>query len=275
MLSREPLHMIEDAAAAIRQRCGDIPQTALVLGSGFAGVADSLRHAITLPYSDLPHWPPCAVAGHPGQLVIGTMAGRRVAALVGRVHVYEGHAPATIVFATRVLGRLGAKQIILTNAAGGINTQLAAGSLMIIDDHISLLGVSPLTGPNDDRLGPRFPDMTEVYSSRLRRIADEAAARAGVAVSHGVYVAVPGPSYETPAEVRFLRTIGGDAVGMSTVLEAIAARHMGLEVLGVSCITNMAAGVVPQPLVHEEVLATTGRVGGEMTALLEGVIDGL
>jgi purine-nucleoside phosphorylase len=266
------LRMIDDAAAAIRQRCGDVPETAVVIGSGLAGVADALRDAITLPYDDLPHFPLCTATGHPGQLVVGTMAGRRVAALVGRVHLYEGHDPATVVFATRVMGRLGSKRIILTNAAGGINAELAPGSLMVIDDHINLLGASPLAGPNDDRLGPRFPDMTEVYSSGLRAIAGDAADAAGVKVSHGVYVAVPGPNYETPAEVRFLRTIGGDAVGMSTVLEAIAARHMGLEILGLSCITNMAAGAGPHPLRHDEILATAHQVRGTVTALLEGVI---
>jgi purine-nucleoside phosphorylase len=171
------------------------------------------------------------------------------------------------------MGRLGVKHIVLTNAAGGVNTAFAQGALMVIDDHINLLGTSPLIGPNDDRFGPRFPDMTEIYSRRLRDIADEVAAARGVAVSHGVYVAMSGPNYETPAEIRFLRMIGADAVGMSTVPEAIAARHMGLEVLGISCITNMAAGVLPQPLVHDEVLETANRVRGSFIALLEGVVE--
>jgi purine-nucleoside phosphorylase len=173
------------------------------------------------------------------------------------------------------MARLGVKRIILTNAAGGINTTFAQGALMIIDDHINLLGTNPLVGPNDDRFGPRFPDMTEVYSKRLRVAADEAAQARNVPVSHGVYVAVHGPSYETPAEIRYLRTIGADAVGMSTVPEAIAARHMGLEVLGISCITNMAAGVLPQPLVHDEVMETARRVRGSFIALLEGIIERL
>jgi purine-nucleoside phosphorylase len=180
-----------------------------------------------------------------------------------------------VVFATRVMGRLGVKQIILTNAAGGINTAFAAGALMVIDDHINLLGTNPLVGPNDDRFGTRFPDMSEVYSRRLRSVADEAARSRGVDVTRGVYVAVHGPSYETPAEIRFLRTIGADAVGMSTVPEAIAARHMGVEVLGISCITNMAAGVLPQPLVHDEVLETARRVRGAFMSLLEGIIEKL
>jgi purine-nucleoside phosphorylase len=177
-----------------------------------------------------------------------------------------------VTFAGRVMGRLGVRQMVLTNAAVGINTGFGQGALMIIDDHINLLGSNPLIGPNDDRFGVRFPDMSEVYSSRLRRIADEAAAAAGVPVKHGVYVATAGPSYETPAEIRFFRTIGADAVGMSTVPEAIAARHMGLEVLGISCITNMAAGVLPGPLNHDEVLETTRRVRGSFIALLEAIV---
>jgi purine-nucleoside phosphorylase len=199
--------------------------------------------------------------------------GKRIAALSGRVHYYEGHDLGTIVFATRVMGRLGVKRMILTNAAGGINTGFAQGELMIIDDHINLLGSNPLVGPNDDRFGPRFPDMSEVYSKRLRRIADEVATARGIDVSHGVYVAVHGPSYETPAEIRAFRTIGADAVGMSTVPEAIAARHMGLEVLGISCITNMAAGILPHPLVHDEVMETARRVRGSFISLLEGIIE--
>ena len=173
------------------------------------------------------------------------------------------------------MGRLGVKRLVLTNAAGGVNTAFSRGALMIIDDHINLLGANPLAGDNDDRFGPRFPDMTEVYSTRLRRIADEAAAARGLSVVHGVYAALPGPSYETPAEIRYLRTIGADAVGMSTVPEALAARHMGLEVLGLSCITNMAAGVLPEPLSHDAVLETTRRVRGTFITLLEGIIERL
>jgi purine-nucleoside phosphorylase len=266
---------IEEAAAAIRSRCGTLPETAIVLGSGLGDFADTLLDAIATPYTDVPHWPASNVVGHAGKLVIGSVAGRRVAALAGRVHFYEGHSLSTVVFATRVMGRLGVKQLILTNAAGGINTGFAQGALMIIDDHINMLGTNPLVGANDDRFGARFPDMSEVYSSRLRDIADAAARARGVPVSHGVYVAVHGPSYETPAEIRFFRTIGADAVGMSTVPEAIAARHMGMEVLGISCITNMAAGVLPQPLVHDEVMETARRVRGSFIALLEGIIERL
>jgi purine-nucleoside phosphorylase len=246
-----------------------------VLGSGLGDFADTLLDAVATPYGEIPHWPASQVVGHAGRLVIGNVAGRRIAALSGRVHFYEGHDLGVVVFATRVMARLGVKHIILTNAAGGINTGFAQGALMIIDDHINLLGTNPLVGANDERFGPRFPDMTEVYSARLRAVADEAARVAGVAVSHGVYVAVHGPSYETPAEIRYLRTIGADAVGMSTVPEAIAARHMGVEVLGLSCITNMAAGVLPQPLVHDEVMETARRVRGSFIALLEGIIERL
>jgi purine-nucleoside phosphorylase len=266
---------IEEAAAGIRARCGALPTTAIVLGSGLGDFADTLRDAISAPYETLPHWPMSGVIGHAGRLVIGDVAGKRVAALSGRAHLYEGHDPGSVVFATRVMGRLGVRQIILTNAAGGINTGFAQGALMVIDDHISLLTTNPLLGPNDERFGPRFPDMSEVYSQRLRAIADAAAKAKGVPVSHGIYVVLHGPSYETPAEIRFLRAMGGDAVGMSTVPEAIAARHMGMEVLGISCITNMAAGVLPQPLVHEEVLETARRVRGSFIALLEGIIERL
>ncbi len=264
---------VEAAAAAVRTRCGAMPETAVVLGSGLGDFADTLIESTSTPYQSLPYWPATRVAGHAGRLVVGGVAGKRVVALAGRVHAYEGHDLATVAFAARVMGRLGVKRIVLTNAAGGINTGFSQGGLMVIDDHINLMGSNPLIGPNDERFGQRFPDMSEVYASRLRHIADEAARARGVPVSHGVYVAVHGPSYETPAEIRFFRAIGADAVGMSTVPEAIAARHMGLEVLGISCITNMAAGVLPQPLVHDEVMETARRVRGSFIALLEGIIE--
>ena len=272
---------VEEAAASIRDRRapgqaqGALPETAIVLGSGLGDFADSLLDAIATPYGEIPHWPASKIVGHAGRLVVGSVAGKRVAALSGRVHYYEGHDLGTVVFPIRVMGRLGVKRVILTNAAGGINTGFAQGALMIIDDHINLLGSNPLVGTNDDRFGPRFPDMSEVYSARLRAVADEAARAKRVPVSHGVYVAVHGPSYETPAEIRAFRTLGADAVGMSTVPEAIAARHMGMEVLGISCITNMAAGVLPQPLVHDEVMETARRVRGSFIALLEGIIERL
>jgi purine-nucleoside phosphorylase len=263
---------VEEAAAAIRSRCGALPETAIVLGSGLGDFADTLLDAIVTPYADLPHWPVSNVIGHAGRLAIGRAGGKCIAALSGRAHFYEGHDLPTVVFGTRVMGRLGVKRVILTNAAGGINTSFAEGALMIIDDHINMLGSNPLVGVNDERFGPRFPDMTEVYSSRLRHIADEAARARRIPVSHGVYVAVHGPSYETPAEIRAFRALGADAVGMSTVPEAIAARHMGVEVLGISCITNMAAGVLPQPLDHHEVMETARRVRGQFIGLLREII---
>ena len=266
---------VEEAASIVRAQCGPLPETAVVLGSGLGDFADTFADAVRMPYGELPHWPASTVVGHAGRLVVGSVAGRRVAALAGRAHFYEGHDLAAVVFATRVMGRLGVKHLILTNAAGGINTSFSQGALMVIDDHINMLGSNPLVGPNDERFGVRFPDMSEVYSRRLRQVADDAARARGVPVSHGVYVAVHGPSYETPAEIRAFRTLGADAVGMSTVPEAIAARHMGLEVLGISCITNMAAGVLPQPLVHDEVMETARRVRGSFIALLEGIIERL
>lgn len=248
---------------------------AVVLGSGLGPFADQMTDAFEVGYGEVPHFPASRVVGHAGRLVGGTVRGRHVVALSGRAHFYEGHDLRTVTFAVRVLGRLGIRTLILTNAAGGINTAFTTGALMVIDDHLNLLGSNPLVGPADERFGARFPDMTEVYSRRLRALADEAAREAGVAVQHGVYVAVHGPSYETPAEIRAFRVLGADAVGMSTVPEAIVARQMGLEVLGISCITNMAAGVLPEPLDHDEVMATTRRVRGEFIALLEGIIGRL
>lgn len=266
---------VSAAADQIRSRRPDTPDVAVVLGSGLGDFADTLQDAVHVAYADIPHWPVSTVVGHAGKLVLGRVGGRLVAALSGRVHAYEGHDQATVVFATRVMARLGVRHLILTNAAGGINTGFAQGALMVIDDHINLTGSNPLIGPNDDRFGPRFPDMSQVYSRRLRALADASAKAVGVPVSHGVYVAVHGPSYETPAEIRAFRTMGADAVGMSTVPEAIAARHAGLEVLGISCITNMAAGVLPQPLVHDEVMETARRVRGSFIALLEAIIAGV
>ena len=265
----------EAAAAMLRGRCGDTPDVAIVLGSGLGDFADGLAGSVTIPYGDIPNWPASAVIGHAGKLVMGTLGGKRVAALSGRAHFYEGHDLLTVTFATRVMWMMGIKTLILTNAAGGINTSFQPGTLMIIDDHINLLGSNPLVGPNDDRFGFRFPDMTEVYSKRLRGLADAAAAARGVRVAHGVYVAVHGPSYETPAEIRFLRTIGADAVGMSTVPEALVARQMRVDVLGLSCITNPAAGVLPQPLHHDEVMEVARRVKGEFSSLLEGIVERL
>ncbi|HXG54359.1 MAG TPA: purine-nucleoside phosphorylase [Vicinamibacterales bacterium] len=265
----------EQAAAHLRERIGPVPDVAVVLGSGLGAFADGLTGGGNVPYAGIPNWPASNVVGHAGTLVAGSLAGKAVVALSGRAHYYEGHDLQTVTFATRVLGLLGVRQLILTNAAGGINLSFRPGTLMMMDDHINLLGSSPLLGANDERFGPRFPDMTEVYSRRLRGIADAAAQARGVAVAHGVYAALHGPSYETPAEIRFLRTIGADAVGMSTAPEAIVARHMGMEVLGISCITNPAAGVLPEPLNHAEVMEVARRVRGEFSSLLEGIIERL
>jgi purine-nucleoside phosphorylase len=266
---------IREAADAVRGRIGEVPSIAIVLGSGLGGFVESLDDAVSMAYEQLPHWPASRVSGHDGRLVVGKMHGRTIIALAGRCHVYEGHSLPTVAFAVRVLGLLGARILILTNAAGGIRRSFDPGVLMVIDDHVNLMGSSPLVGANDDRFGPRFPDMTQVYSERLRRIADLAGTATRVPLVHGIYAAVTGPSYETPAEIRYLRTIGIDAVGMSTVPEAIVARHMGLEVLGLSCISNMAAGVLPQPLDHAEVVETTRRISGAFSSLLEGIVGQL
>jgi purine-nucleoside phosphorylase len=266
---------VAEAADAIRSRVPEVPQIAIILGSGLGDFANTLADGISLPYDQLPHWPVSGVIGHEGKLAVGKVRGRTIAALAGRSHLYEGHGAGTVTFATRVLGALGVKTLIITNAAGGVNTGFQQGALMVIDDHINLMGTNPLVGGNDDRFGQRFPDMTEVYSSRLRKIADLAGRELHLLLPHGVYVGLLGPSYETPAEIRYLRTIGADAVGMSTVPEAIVARHMGIEVLGISCITNMAAGVLPQPLDHSEVMETARRVRTQFVALLEGIIGQL
>jgi purine-nucleoside phosphorylase len=266
---------VKEAADAVRSRVPEVPDVAIVLGSGLGDFVGSLTDAVTMPYVDLPHWPASRVIGHAGKLVVGKTNGRTIAALAGRVHLYEGHDASRVAFSIRTLGLLGVKTLILTNAAGGVNTGFARGALMVIDDHINLTGHNPLVGENDERFGARFPDMTEVYSSRLRGMADRAGKAVNLVLPHGTYVALLGPSYETPAEIRYLRTIGADAVGMSTVPEAIVARHMRMEVLGISCITNMAAGVLPQPLDHAEVMETAARVRGQFIALLEAIIGQL
>jgi purine-nucleoside phosphorylase len=263
---------VTEAAEWLRGRGFGGAELAIVLGSGLGPFADTVKEPFSYGYREIPHWPTGNVIGHDGRLVGGMVAGRRVIALSGRAHFYEGHDLRAVTFAIRVLGRLGIKVVILTNAAGGINTNFSQGALMVIDDHINLVGSNPLIGPNDERFGPRFPDMTEVYSKRLRAVADTVARDLKCPLEHGVYIAVHGPSYETPAEIYAFRTLGADAVGMSTVPEAIVARHMGIEVLGLSCISNMAAGVLPQPLHHDDVMETTRRVRAQFVALLEGIV---
>jgi purine-nucleoside phosphorylase len=266
---------VMEAAEWLRGRGYGGGDVGLVLGSGLGTFADAMADPFAVDYAGIPHFPATRVIGHAGRIVGGTVRGRRVVALSGRAHYYEGHDLRAVTFAVRVLSRLGIRTLILTNAAGGINTAFTEGALMIIDDHINLLGSNPLMGPHDDRLGARFPDMTEVYSKRLRALADEAARAQGLPIQHGVYIAVHGPSYETPAEIRAFRALGADAVGMSTVPEAIVARQLSMEVLGISCISNMAAGVLPQPLNHDDVMETTRRVRAEFGALLEGIIERL
>jgi purine-nucleoside phosphorylase len=266
---------VTEAAEWLRGKGFGGGDVGLVLGSGLGAFADTMAGAFAIDYSEIPHFPASNVIGHAGRLVGGMVRGRRVLALSGRAHYYEGHDLRTVTFAVRVLSRLGIRVIILTNAAGGINTAFTRGALMLIDDHINLLGTNPLIGPQDDRFGVRFPDMTDVYSRRLRALAEETARDIDLALQHGIYIAVHGPSYETPAEIRAFRVLGADAVGMSTVPEAIVARQMSMEVLGISCITNMAAGVLPEPLRHDDVMETAQRVHAEFTALLEGIIGRL
>jgi purine-nucleoside phosphorylase len=256
---------LDEAAAAVRARTTLRPSIGLVLGSGLGAFADALEEAVAVPYPEIPHFPAATVVGHAGALVVGRSRGVPVAVLKGRVHFYEGYRLDEVVFPVRVLARLGVRTLVVTNAAGAINRSFAPGDLMVIEDHIDLLG-NPLLGPNEDGLGPRFPDMTEVYDRDLRDAAEAACRAAGVPCRRGVYVALTGPSYETPAEIRMLRTLGADAVGMSTVPEVIAARHAGLRVVGLSCLTNPAAGVSDRRLDHRDVLATGARV---RAALLE------
>jgi purine-nucleoside phosphorylase len=266
---------VEEAAEAIRRRIEVLPTVAVVLGTGLGQFAEALPGGQIVPYGDLPHWPVPAVSGHAGRLVLGHAKGHAVAALSGRCHAYEGFDLRVVTFAIRVLGLLGVTHLILTNAAGAINPAFSPGMLMVLDDHINLIGGNPLVGANEDRFGTRSPDLTAVYSNRLRALAHEAGKACALRLVHGVYAAVLGPSYETPAEIRYLRAIGADAVGMSTVPEAIVARHMGLEVLGISCITNMAAGIRPQPLDHRDVVETARRQSGHLAALLDSVIGRL
>jgi purine-nucleoside phosphorylase len=257
-----------EAAVVIREAVGEVPRIAVVLGSGLGEIADGLGQPTALPYGRIPHFPAPTVAGHGGRLVVGTLGARRVAALQGRFHSYEGYDLEAVTFPIRVLQALGIRTLILTAAAGGVRVTRHPGDLVCLTDHLNLIGGNPLRGPNDDRLGPRFPDLTEVYSARLRRWAVEEAHRLGFVLHQGVYAALPGPSYETPAEVRMLRTLGADVVGMSTVPEAIVARHAGMEVLGLAVVTNRAAGLAPTPLSHAEVLEIGRAAAGRLGALI-------
>ena len=267
---------VQAAAAAIRKAAsGPAPKVGLILGSGLGSYADKLTGAKTIDYGDIPGFPRSHVPGHKGRLVVGARQGVTCAALQGRVHVYEGHTAAVAAFPARVLVALGAKVIIVTNAAGGLNPSWAPGTLMLIRDHIDMLRDHALRGPNDDRLGPRFPDMTKAYAPELRTLVKQAAAAANIALQEGVYVAMPGPTYETPAEVKMLQTIGADATGMSTVPEVVVARHMGARVIGISCITNQAAGITGAELSHEEVTETATRVRSTFETLLDEILKAL
>ena len=247
------------------------PRVAIVLGSGLGAFADTLEEAVSIPYAEIPGWPQSTAVGHAGKLVVGRAAGVAVAVLAGRAHLYEGYTAQQAAFGVRTLGRMGVRSFVLTNASGGINEEFRPGTLVLLSDHINLMGQNPLSGPNDDSLGPRFPDMSEVYSKAYRAIARETARAMDLELPEGVYAALPGPSYETPAEIRYLRAIGADLVGMSTVPEAIAANHMGLRVLGISCVTNHAAGVVEQKLDHKEVLEVGERMKGTLSELLRRI----
>ncbi len=267
--------MIDDALTAIRERTSLVPRAAVVLGSGLGGFADRVEDAVEIPYGEIPGWPVSTAIGHAGTLLLGTVAGVPLAVMKGRAHLYEGHPADRVVFGVRVLGRLGADALVVTNACGGVREDLAPGDLVLVADHLNLQGTSPLVGPNDDALGPRFPDMTSAYDPALRAIAHEAAGRLGQRLSEGVYAAWLGPAFETPAEIRMIRALGGDLVGMSTVPEVLAARHMGVRCLGVSCVTNMAAGILPEPIDAEHVLAVGAKAQNRLTALLAEILPAL
>ncbi len=262
----------EQAAQFILARARLRPKIAVVLGSGLGAFAEDLAEATRIPYQEIPFFPRSTAVGHAGVLALGKCAGIPVAAMQGRAHLYEGYSPREVAFPMRVLGRMGVQAAVLTNAAGGVNLEYQQGCLVLLSDHINLQGRNPLVGPNDERFGPRFPDMTRAYHPLYREAAREEARRLGITCFEGVYAALLGPNYETPAEIRFLRAIGADVVGMSTVAEAIVARHMGIKVLAISCVTNMAAGILDQPINHAEVLETGERVKGQFIALLRAVI---
>ena len=264
--------LADSAAQLILQRTPLQPKIGLVLGSGLGAFADSLTDAAAVPYKEIPSFPQSTAIGHAGRMVIGKARDVPIAAMQGRVHLYEGYSAQQVAFPIRVFARMGIKAVILTNAAGGISLGYSQGALVLIRDHINLQGTSPLVGPNDDRFGVRFPDMTHAYCKEYRQTAREEAARLGITLHEGVYAALLGPSYETPAEIEYLRRIGADLVGMSTVAEVIAARHMGMSVLAISCVTNMAAGILDKPLSHAEVMETGERVRSIFEGLLRAVL---
>jgi purine-nucleoside phosphorylase len=267
--------VLDEAVARIRQETGVEPRIGVVLGSGLGGLADALENRVEIPYAEIPGWPVSRAAGHAGVLVLGEVDGAPIAVMRGRAHLYEGISADQAVFGVRVLCRLGVRTLVVTNAAGGINETFRPGMLVLISDHVNLQGASPLVGPNDEALGPRFPDMSDAYDLELRRLAHEAAGRLELELSEGVYAAWLGPQFETPAEIRFMRAIGADLAGMSTVPEVIAARHMGIRCLGISVVTNMAAGVLPEKIDHNAVLEVGARAAGSLTALLRELVPTL
>ncbi|MBN2984379.1 MULTISPECIES: purine-nucleoside phosphorylase [Cohnella] len=267
--------VIDESAAYIASLTPLSPEIGLILGSGLAVIGEDMEDAVTIPYRDIPHFPDSTVEGHAGELVVGKLQGRAVALMRGRFHMYEGYEPERTALPVRVMKELGARTLLVTNAAGGVNLNYEPGDLMIISDHLNLTGRNPLAGPNDNSLGVRFPDMSDAYARRLRGIAKETAAALNIPVQEGVYAGMLGPNYETPAEIRMLRALGADAVGMSTVPEVIVARHSGLEVIGISCISNMAAGILDQPLSHDEVMETTDKVKAKFIQLVLALLPKL
>ncbi|MBA2942206.1 purine-nucleoside phosphorylase [Paenibacillus sp. CGMCC 1.16610] len=269
------IQKIQEAAAFISNETKIKPQIGLILGSGLGVLADLIEQPIVVDYSRIPHFPVSTVEGHAGELVVGTIKGKQVLVMKGRFHAYEGYGAETVSFPVRVMKELGVETLIVTNAAGGINESYQVGDLMVISDHLNLTYRNPLIGPNDSALGVRFPDMSEAYSKRLRKLAHDVAASQDFKLQEGVYVGLLGPNYETPAEIRMFRTLGGDSVGMSTVPEVIVARHAGIEVLGFSCISNMASGILDQPLSHAEVMETTEKVKPKFLKLVLGIIEAI
>jgi purine-nucleoside phosphorylase len=263
------------AVDAVRARVAIEPRVGVVLGSGLGAFADAVEAPVEIPYGEIPGWPESTAIGHDGRLVLGSFGGVPVAVMKGRAHLYEGHPPGRVVFGVRVLGLLGIRTLVLTNASGAVETSLEPGQLVAISDHLNLQGSSPLIGPNDDTLGPRFPDMSDAYDAGLRAAAHEAAARLGIELGEGVYAGWLGPAFETPAEIRMLRVLGADLVGMSTVPEVLAARHVGIRCLALSCVTNMAAGVLPEPIDHERVLEVGAAASGRLVALLREIVPAL
>lgn len=267
------LDQLNTAVTYLREQSNLLPITGIILGSGLGALTSAIDADLTIPYAEIPGARISTVLGHSGNLILGRLAGVPVAVMQGRVHYYEGYSMEEVLFLPRILGRLGIRQIIVTNAAGGLNRKFSVGDLMLLTDHINFFGVNPLRGPNIDELGARFPDMTEVYPAGLRRVAKQVAKEKGIDLQKGVYMGLPGPTYETPAEIRAYRKLGADAVGMSTVPEVIALAHMSIPALGISCITNMAAGMLKQKLHHGEVIETTRRIEKDFAALVTGIVN--